>query len=46
MEDDYVVECTNENCQWQGLLSECDTISDEDSCPKCHFIVEPSDLET
>ena len=43
-DEDYYVECENENCQWEGLLSEtvnegsCDGL-----CPKCGTATEPAD---
>jgi len=42
--DDYVVDCTNDECGWQGLLSETVTVSDEYSCPKCFFLIEPHEF--
>jgi hypothetical protein len=42
VEDDYCVECANEECGWSGLLSETknDSVS-EGACPECGSLVEP-----
>lgn len=45
-EEDYLVECCNEDCGWGGLKSE--TVSPKHDatrqlCPECHEVTEPVD---
>ena len=41
MNDDFVVECQNENCSWAGLFSECLPLKGKYWCPECGNDVEP-----
>jgi hypothetical protein len=45
--DDYMVDCCNDECGWQGLKSRClrwkhDT--GEIFCPECHEVCEPHEF--
>lgn len=41
-EEKYVVDCTNESCDWTGYNVDCvETMGEDVVCPKCHYFVEP-----
>jgi hypothetical protein len=45
--DDYVVDCCNDDCQWQGLKSEALRWKHDTGdifCPKCHEVCEPHEF--
>ena len=44
MSEPYAVDCTNPECPWTGLSSECEVsthISEDLWCPECQKAVEP-----
>lgn len=43
-EDNYLVDCCNEDCGWSGLSGDCSVqphSPEELLCPECHEVVEP-----
>ena len=45
MEEDYYVECTSENCGWEGLMSDCIQSEEDIYCPSCDQRAEYAERE-